>query len=193
MQPRQIASPRRDILAAKIAAPGMGNTLSAPSLRVVCAKGRKPSPGRTPPEKTSSGDKVLSSPEEKPAPVPHAAPQAQDVAGSGSRKGPGATDLEVPAAAGPSTTPASQQLVELTRRGDAKALAALLDRRGEAPALGGLPRSQEGLVTAARHPPSSAPRPCGGREWASGLQSWFPVFDPGLRPSISGPRPPAPE
>ena len=116
----------------------MGNTLSAPSLRVVCAKGRKPSPGRTPPEKTSSGDKVLSSPEGNPAPVPHTAPQAQDVAGCGSRKGPGATDLEVPAAAGPSTTPASQQLVELTRRGDAKALAALLDRRGEAPALGGL-------------------------------------------------------
>ena len=114
----------------------MGNTLSAPSLRVVCAKGRKPSPGRTPPEKTSSGDKVLSSPEGNPAPVPHTAPQAQDVAGSGSRKGPGATDLEVPAAADPSITPASQQLVELTRRGDAKALAALLDR--EVPTLGGL-------------------------------------------------------
>ena len=114
----------------------MGNTVSAPSLRVVCAKGRKPSPGRTPPEKTSSGDKVLSSPDGNPAPVPHTAPQAQDVAGSGSRKGPGATDLEVPAAADPSITPASQQLVELTRRGDAKALAALLDR--EVPTLGGL-------------------------------------------------------
>ena len=117
----------------------MGNTLSAPSLRVVCAKGRKPSPGRAPPEeKTSGGDKVPSVPDGDPAPVPYTAPPAQDVAGSGYRKGPAATGLEVPAAAGPSTPPASQQLVELARRGDAKALAALLDRRGAAPALGGL-------------------------------------------------------
>jgi ankyrin repeat protein len=112
----------------------MGNMLSAPSLRVVCAKGRKPSPRRTPPKEKTSDDKVLSVPDGDPALVRYTVPPA----GSGSRKGPAATDLEVPAAAGPSTPRASQQLVELVRRGDTKALAALLDRRGAAPALGGL-------------------------------------------------------
>lgn len=119
----------------------MGNTLSAPSLRVVCAKGRKPPEAhrRPPPEETtSSSEKVLSVPDGDPAPVPYTEPPVQDAAGSGTRKGPAATDLKVPAAAGPSSPSASQQLVDLARRGDAKALAALLDRRGAAPALGGL-------------------------------------------------------
>ena len=143
----------------------MGNMLSRPNLRVVCAKGRKPSRRRTPPGEMSNGEQVLSVPNGDP--VPYAVPLLQDVAGDGptladlqrpaagpssvpapqavpplrdvAAAGPRAlTDVQGPAAAGPSSAPAPHALVELARKGDVKALVALLDRHGTVPVLGGL-------------------------------------------------------
>ena len=120
----------------------MGNTFSAPGVRIVCAKARKSLSWRTPPDETGGGEPVLSGPDSVvPALMPYTVPRLQGVVPlTLTDVGPSnpAVVTQGAAAAGPSSAPAPAALLELTRRGDAEALAAHLDRQGAAPALGGL-------------------------------------------------------